>query len=670
MPGKQARVLCPVCQEPIPPDETECWNCGAFVIDEAIVRLSRALGLDRDTALRLFEAGFRHPKQLEDRDPSRVLEKGEVGLLFICTNCGSFVSTKDTKCPRCAAEFETEPESPPTEEEDILDLVLCPVCGADNDPELAECEICGEALREPGEPGRVGVEKPVVPLAVDEATKAASALEKVDDFLHEPEPMVPLVKPEAVPSRPPTTASQAVPVAPAKPIPAPPKAPASVPAKPIVAPLPGKPPPVPEPSPPPPIPRKVIRPSTPPRSPSHSETPAPALEIQRTPGASSAEPMVPPALPVKRLRERLPPRILQKKVRRASHWRFPKVSAEIAGGLTLAAGASLLLAGSLGQRLVSGGLGAFLIGFGAYLTTQQLRGGGTRPSILDGLLLAVGAVVGIVVPLLHRILPSSTLAVGLAVAGAIPLSWATRRLLRGPQRILLALASSIPLSGHGLATALDPGYASTIPWLVGILAATPWPGALAAAEILRRKSTALLRRQVGRAERDMQKQDYEHSLSEYDRAIGIARAGVPGAEVPWYGKGASLVLLGRYEEALRAIDTALDINPRSEVAWLNKGNALTKLGRVDEALRCFNAAIKVSPSYEVAWNNKGNALARLGKFDEAVGCYERALAIDASYRGAWVNMGFVLTKLGRFDEAASCADRALVLDSRGRADPI
>src|SRR2546428_48362 len=46
MPGKQARVLCPVCAEPMPPDETECANCGAFVIDEAVVRLSRAFELE------------------------------------------------------------------------------------------------------------------------------------------------------------------------------------------------------------------------------------------------------------------------------------------------------------------------------------------------------------------------------------------------------------------------------------------------------------------------------------------------------------------------------------------------------------------------------------------------------------------------------------------------
>src|SRR2546421_7215378 len=91
MPGKQPRVLCPVCQEPIPPDETECRNCGAFVIDEAVVRLSRAFGLDREKALKLFEAGFRPPKQMWDRDPNRVLEKGGVRPLFIFPKCRGVV---------------------------------------------------------------------------------------------------------------------------------------------------------------------------------------------------------------------------------------------------------------------------------------------------------------------------------------------------------------------------------------------------------------------------------------------------------------------------------------------------------------------------------------------------------------------------------------------------
>src|SRR5437016_13060889 len=153
MPGKQARVLCPVCAEPMPPDETECANCGAFVIDEAVVRLSRAFGLDREKAMKLFEAGFRHTKQLRDRDPNGVLEKGEVGLLFICTNCGGFVASGDAKCPRCAAEFEPEPATAAPVEEDILDILLCPVCGADYDLGTAEREEAGGAVTEPENPG-------------------------------------------------------------------------------------------------------------------------------------------------------------------------------------------------------------------------------------------------------------------------------------------------------------------------------------------------------------------------------------------------------------------------------------------------------------------------------------------------------------------------------------
>jgi len=339
------------------------------------------------------------------------------------------------------------------------------------------------------------------------------------------------------------------------------------------------------------------------------------------------------------------------------------------GGLVLAGAAGLLLAGALGQRPVSAGIAAFLTGLAAYVSAGLLRRRTARPGILDTGLLTAGVLLGLAVIAIRGAAGGAFAEIGLAVAGAIPFAWATRRLLRQPQRVLLAIGGAIPLVAQAVTTASDPSYPLTLPWIVGILAALPWPAALAAAEILRRHSTTVLRRQLVRAERNVQRNEYERSLTEFDRAIALARKDVPGAEIPWYGKGATLILLGRYEEALRAIDTALDINPRNEVAWVNKGNALTKLGRHLDALRCFNAAIKVNPTFEVAWNNKGNTFARLEKYEEALRCYERALEIDAGYRGAWMNMGFVLTKLGRFDEAASCADRALHLENRRRAEP-
>jgi len=656
MPGKQARVLCPVCQEPIPPDETECENCGAFVIDEAVVRLSRALGLDRDRALKLFDAGFRHPTQLRNRDPNRVLERGEVGLLFICTNCGGFVASGDSKCPRCAAEFETEPEEVAPEEKDILDLVLCPVCGADNDPEFTECEICGEVLREAKTPQVARPKDDRVPAPTPAVPQVEKGLDSVDRFLKEPETPKPRIARPAVP----VTAPQK-PVPRVAPTPETSKPPAAM-FHALLEPIPTARPPVPPPAKSPPV---VAKPTKVPTAPSPQGV---VTELQPL---KPTVPKVPPKIAIhpKRMPIITPSQIPRKKVRRKMRARLA-VSPETTGGIVVAAACGLLLAGALRQSLTGAGIAAFLAGLVGYVSFTFFWRRDAWPARTDAVLLTAGAALGALVPFLRGIPAGPILAPGLAIAGAGILAWATRRLLKGPLRILLAISSAIPLIGQGFVAALDPAYVMTISWLVGIAAVTPWPGALAAVEIVRRKSSSSLRRQIVQAERNVREKDYERSLKEYDRAIATARPDVPGAEVPWYGKGATLILLGRYEEALRAIDTALDINPRNEVAWVNKGNAFTKLGRLVDSLRCFNAAIKVNPVFEVAWNNKGNALARLGKFEEALGCYEQALEIDPGYRGAWVNMGFVLTKLGRFDEAASCADHAIRLDAGHRADPI
>ena len=178
-------------------------------------------------------------------------------------------------------------------------------------------------------------------------------------------------------------------------------------------------------------------------------------------------------------------------------------------------------------------------------------------------------------------------------------------------------------------------------------------------EMRHRRSEARVSEFVRKAQDLALGRNYRGAIEELDRAIRLT--GEEGPEDPWYSKGAALVVLGRYEEALACIETALRINPSNEIAWVNKGNALVRMGRVVDALKCYNSAIKVNPQYEVGWNNKGNALARLGKYDDALRCYEKALTVNAAYKGAWVNKGYVLTKLGNFEAAAKCADEVIRL---------
>ena len=636
MPGKTARALCPVCQEPMPPDETECANCGAFVIDEAVVRLCRAFGINREKALALFEKGFRHPTQLKDRDPDDVLTKGENGLLFLCTNCGGFVATGDLRCPRCGAEFEAESEGEGLEEADILDLVLCPVCGADNDPDLVECEICGEPLKGHGSP-----EPEVAPptraepnLPPARPTSTEDSIRTVDAFLEELEDYG-----ETKPSPAPAPAE----VPPLGPVPS------AAAAEPKAATVPK----VPEARtssasevPPMPVPPAAAQPARPP--PKAAAEPAPATPATVAPARPASSPIVV---------SRLTPAELPAPAKRRS-WSAPPP--EITGAVVTASALGLYLSSVFSPPAtvpgIAWGTAVVLAAVAVYAVAAIPTLRGLRATREDVLLLAGGVAFGLVA----LGVPTSA-APWLLVAAAVPLALATRRLRKNPARAFLVGAAAIGILGLAVAQGLGLALASDPAWDLGLAAYAPWPAILVAGEVRRHRLTLALRKELSRAERDVSRRDYTRSLEDYDRAIEISRGGVPGEDLPWYGKGATLILLGRYEEALRAIDVALDLNPHNEVAWLNKGNALMKLGRHMDALRCFNASLRVNPRYEVAWNNKGNALARTGHLEEALRCYERALTVDPDYRGAWVNKGYVLTKLGRYDEAASCADRALSL---------
>ena len=642
MPGKTARALCPVCQEPMPPDETECDNCGAFVIDEAVVRLCRAFGIPREKALALFEKGFRHPTQLKDRNVDDVLQRGENGLLFLCTNCGGFVATGDPKCPRCGAEFEVETEAP-AREKDILDTTLCPVCGADNDATWKECEICGEPLggtdEPPGKPAiaassaeRASPSPPSTDLAPAASAKAhvptPTTLDRIDNILKELDfALPPKTEPEA----------------------------RSV-AKQIQSP-------------------KGARPA--PETPRSTASAPPAASSREASGAPTGATIPPTASPRASASQRAP-RIRQ--IRRPSHdtrrsrepnpthvrpstWRRREPNpppSELAGGVTVAAAASLYLSFLLGQTYLAWGVSFIVTSLAAYLFAAFVSRRGAWLQRKDGLTLVAAGIL----PALAPGVPAGLSPV-LSAAGAVLLAFATRRLLRTRTRHLLVVAADVPLVALALGTALGSAFAGSPAWVFALVALAPWPAAVAVEGARQRRAAHLLRQELARAQGHLEREQYAASVRDFDRAIALGRDGVPGQEVPWYGKGATLILLGQYDGALRAIDRALDLNPRNEVAWLNKGNALTKMGRLVDALRCYNAAIKVNPKFEVAWNNKGNTLARLGHFVEALTCYDRALDLDPGYRGAWINKGYVLTKLGRYGEATTCADRALHLDDRG-----
>ena len=597
-------IPCPICGEDILDDLDACPNCGAAVDVAALRELMRALGVGSEQAHELFRAGYRNPSDLAGRSVEDALKARGSGILYLCPECGAFVSSADKTCGKCGATLTEEAMDlekfleggatkpcPVCGEAVPAEALVCPACQADIAVEAAGpapttvlCRHCGAAVLEDqdvcdtcGKPVQeVPPAVPAAPVAADQEIQAMEALleeaepeaeevaEKLDRFAAE-------IEAEEAVAELATTPARAV--------------------------------------------RRA------------AELPVATLVAPGTPRPSRADRFREGVL-LATLVALLPIGVAALVPSEAGRW---AVLAVVGSLFACALALAFLDPAPIRRHRRAYGIAA-AGGLAVLAVPVFAATGAVLPEAGGGILLATGAalLVGAAVPF-HR-------------SGAAFAPWL------GALPGLLAVAAALAVGASMGPPALAAGTAAVLGLAVAASAAIVLRGHWVDARVSRA---------VHRAEELATRRDYRGAIAELDRAIALT--GERGSEAPWYSKGAALVVLGRYEEAMACIDTALRINPRNEVAWVNKGNALVRTGRLVDALRCYNSAIKVNPRYEVAWNNKGNALARLGKFGDALRCYERALALDRTYRGAWVNKGYVLTKIGDFEGAAACADEVLRL---------
>ncbi|MGQ0793849.1 MAG: tetratricopeptide repeat protein [Deltaproteobacteria bacterium] len=124
-------------------------------------------------------------------------------------------------------------------------------------------------------------------------------------------------------------------------------------------------------------------------------------------------------------------------------------------------------------------------------------------------------------------------------------------------------------------------------------------------------------------------------------------------------QGNALVNSGRYEDAIKFYDKAIELDPAYVWARRNKGLALSKMGKREEALKLYDEALDIDPNYTDAWNDKGVALYYLFRDKEALECYDKALELDPNYFDANYNKALALYNSGGYEEAQKSFERAL-----------
>ena len=118
--------------------------------------------------------------------------------------------------------------------------------------------------------------------------------------------------------------------------------------------------------------------------------------------------------------------------------------------------------------------------------------------------------------------------------------------------------------------------------------------------------------------------------------------GARAAEGDAFDNGLKLIGQQRYEEAIQAFSTAIEIIPRDYQAYNYRGVAWALMGKYDKALADYNKALEIRPRYAEAYNNRGFARTENGDLSNALNDYARALEINPFFVDAYNNKAWVL----------------------------
>jgi tetratricopeptide (TPR) repeat protein len=148
------------------------------------------------------------------------------------------------------------------------------------------------------------------------------------------------------------------------------------------------------------------------------------------------------------------------------------------------------------------------------------------------------------------------------------------------------------------------------------------------------------------------------SWGKYEKAIGIFEDAIPSGTVSdsavdraqrgkIYGRiGEMNFFLVRFDDAVRALKTALELDPSNAMSRLLLASVLVRQNRLDEAGQEFNRVLAANPGNASAYDGLAQVQLSLGHYREAALQADKALAIDPGLQTARYNRAMALIRDG------------------------
>ncbi len=117
--------------------------------------------------------------------------------------------------------------------------------------------------------------------------------------------------------------------------------------------------------------------------------------------------------------------------------------------------------------------------------------------------------------------------------------------------------------------------------------------------------------------------------------------------------------IGQFEQALKYLDEALNIEPQNLDALVMAGNACYEAQLPDRAVSYYSRALTINPNDINVRTDMGTMLLHSGKIDQAINEFNRVLAIKSDFIPAFVNLAEAYKTKGDMQKYFETLQKAL-----------
>lgn len=126
-------------------------------------------------------------------------------------------------------------------------------------------------------------------------------------------------------------------------------------------------------------------------------------------------------------------------------------------------------------------------------------------------------------------------------------------------------------------------------------------------------------------------------------------------------RGMAYKALGHAELANKDFISVLHTKPKNSEDWRATGIAYNELQYSTQALSCFSKALKINSEDHFSWDAKGLIYLDKKQYQKALSCCSKALSVFPDKQTSWASCGIAWEELEKYSDALKCFYKALEL---------